>query len=168
MAIHRLKFAGWKDVGPALAAAMCSLDLPRAGAVTWVPLSRRRLAERGFDQAEVLARAMARRLELPVKRLLRRSSGSSSQARRTASERRRAMIGAFEALRSPPPQVLLVDDVLTTGSTAAACAEALRAAGARQVHLCTAVRALRRAPTASYTHPAGSRSGLWLPGDRPR
>jgi predicted amidophosphoribosyltransferase len=174
-AIHRLKFAGWRDVASALGGAMVQLDPPAADAVTWVPLARRRRAERGFDQAQALARPVAGALGLPLVRLVRRRASSrsqgGSQARRSAAERRRAMRGAYLPTGRPAPaRVLLVDDVLTTGATAAACAEALAAAGAREIHLLTAVRSFarpRERRASAYTRP-GSRAGLWLPGDDPR
>ena len=177
-AIHRLKFSGWRGVGEALAAAMVAVDLPSVDAVTWVPLARRRLADRGFDQAHVLASGVARRLGSPCLGLLRRPVATGPQARLGGAERRVALEGAFRAgPRSPPAHVLLVDDVLTTGATAAACAEVLRAAGAREVHLLVAARSFHDAPVSrppvtdpsrpAYTQP-GPRSGLWLPGDLPR
>jgi predicted amidophosphoribosyltransferase len=137
--------------------------------VAWVPLARRRKAERGFDQAQVLARTVGREMGLPVGGLLRRVVATTPQAKRDAAARRAAMRGSF-AIRgraTVPPHVLLVDDVLTTGATAAACAEALRAGGASQVTLVVAARTLLRAGRPAYTRP-GPRPGLWLPGDLPR
>jgi ComF family protein len=142
-AVHRLKFSGWRGVGEALAQAVVALGPPPADAVTWVPLARRRRAERGYDQAQVLARALGRELGLPSDAFVRRIRTTGRQARRTREERLRAMAGAFAPLGrggSAPSSVLLVDDVLTTGATAAACAEALVAAGARAIHLVTACR----------------------------
>ena len=152
-----------------MAAAMAQTEARRGvQAITWVPLARRRLAGRGYDQAEVLAAATARGMNLPAIPLLRRISATDPQARRSAAERRAAMRGVFETLaRRVPPSVLLIDDVLTTGATAAACAEALASAGARQVHLLTAARALSGPLPRAYTR-SGPRPGLWLPGEHPR
>lgn len=142
-AIRGMKFSGWHALGSHMAGAMAQVagDL-RADVLTWVPLSRRRLRRRGFDQAEVLARALAPRLDLPLDRLLARTRDTRAQARRTAADRRRALAGAFTSLEHIGSDVLLVDDVLTTGSTAAACAEALKEAGAGRVSLLTAARSL--------------------------
>jgi predicted amidophosphoribosyltransferase len=154
-------------VAAALAAAMVAVELPPADAVTWVPLARRRLAERGFDQARALAVAVASELGLPIVRTSRRVVRTAPQALRPADERRAAMLGAFEPVRAAAPRrLILVDDVLTTGATAAACAGALATAGARQIVLVTAARATApRAP--GYTR-TGSQPGLWLPGEPPR
>jgi ComF family protein len=147
-AVHRLKFRGWRGVGDALAQAVVALGPPPADAVTWVPLAGRRRAERGFDQARVLAHALARRLDLPLAGYVRRVRTTGSQARRTREERFAAMAGAFAPLpgRRPPPTLLLVDDVLTTGATASACAAALVDAGAQAVHLLTACRSFSDRP----------------------
>ncbi len=160
----------------ALADAMVAAGAPAADAVTWVPLARRRLAERGYDQARALAVAVGARLDLPVVRLTRRAVATAPQARRPGEERRMAMQGAFEPLARSivPDRVLLVDDVLTTGATAAACAEALATSGVREVALLTAARAFagqeagkRAGKPGGYTR-AGSQPGLWLPGEPPR
>ena len=165
-AIHRLKYRGWRGVGAALAGAMVLVGpVPRTDVITWVPLARRRLAERGYDQARLLAEEAGRQLERPVAGLLRRRLSTAPQAQRSGQARRTALLGAFEARRHPVPgRVLLIDDVLTTGATAAACAEALHAAGAREVHLLAAARSFAGS---AYTR-SGPRPGLWLPGDIPR
>ncbi len=150
----------------ALAAAVVVTDPPAADAVTWVPLARSRLAERGYDQARMLAGALAPRLGLRALPLLRRAADTAPQARRSGAERRTALQGAFRASGRPmPARVLLVDDVLTTGATADACARVLRAAGARQVDLVTVARAFSGPLPARYTRSKGPRLGLWLPGD---
>jgi ComF family protein len=191
-AVHRLKYAGWQDVGSALARAMATVGsasgVRDAHVVTWVPLARARLAARGYDQARVLARGLGRELDLPVQRLLRRTISTGPQARRSGAERRAALRGAFVATGPCPAVVVLVDDVLTTGATAASCARALMSAGAREVHLVVAARAFRgplrstsagrpisrmaegrvpRREGRAYTR-SGSRPGLWLPEDIPR
>lgn len=164
-AVHRLKFGGWRPVAEALATAMVGVwDGAPWGppdAVTWVPLSRRRLATRGYDQAKALASAVAPRVGVPRVRLLRRVGDAGPQARRGGLERRRAMRGVFAATGAASGRILLVDDVLTTGATAAACAEALRAAGASDVALLTAARSIAsvRAPRASAYTRVGLASG---------
>jgi len=139
-----LKFSGWRGVGSALSLAMAEVEgLPSVEVVTWVPLARRRLAERGFDQARVLATGLARRTGTPCVGLLTRARSTGPQAKRDAVARRMAMRGAFmvDARVEVPSSVLVVDDVLTTGATAAAAAQALRRAGANSVHLVVAARA---------------------------
>jgi len=154
-AVHRLKFSGWRGVGDALAASLAALGPPPADAVTWVPLAARRRAERGFDQARVLARALARELDLPAAAFVRRTKATAPQARRTREQRLEAMKDAFACIpqKAAPARVLLVDDVLTTGATAFSCAVALREGGAREIHLLTACRSFADRPPG----PRGSR-----------
>lgn len=165
-AIRALKFSGWRALGVHLAAAMAELLAlaPVEGfapdLATWVPLSGRRRAARGFDQAETLARLVAWRLDVPAAGLLARARDTPAQARRSARDRRTALRGAFVASARPPPSVLLVDDVFTTGATAAACAGALRRRGARRIVVLAAARAVRGpVPTRCYGAEGADRPG---------
>ncbi len=160
-ALLRVKFDGARSTAEAFAPAIARLlDGSRPpDVVTWVPLGRRRRRARGFDQAEVLARAMAGAASLPMAGLLRRVVDTPPQARRSASERRLGFAGAFVAVARAPARVLVVDDVLTTGATAAECARVLRAAGALEIGVITVARSLGGPrPPRCYT-PAGLQLG---------
>jgi ComF family protein len=102
-----------------------------------VPLHWWRRFRRGYNQSEVLARAIARRLGLPCPaRWLRRVRNTPSQVQQSPTARRENVRGAFRArprVALHGKSVLLVDDVMTTGSTAGEAARALRAAGAARV-----------------------------------
>jgi predicted amidophosphoribosyltransferase len=174
-ALRRLKLSGWRAVASALAAAMVSVNVADPDVVTWVPVSSKRRARRGYDQARALAVSVGERLGRPVERLLVRSRDGPPQASRSAAERRTAVVGSFapspvlRAGRAPPPaRVLLVDDTLTTGATAGECASVLRRAGVGEVGLLTAARAIP-GPLPPRCYPGtGSGLGPWLPGDHPR
>jgi ComF family protein len=114
-------------------------------AIVPVPLHWRRRWQRGFNQCELLAREVSRRTGIPVAKALRRPRASKAQAGLTlAARRHNVKMGSFSVAADVAGQsVLLVDDVLTTGSTAAACALALKRAGALRVSVITVARADR-------------------------
>jgi ComF family protein len=118
-----------------------------------VPLHWKRHWDRGFNQSELLARSVARSAGIPLTNALRRVKATATQAGLSNSARRRNVTQAFRCARPGRVQgkhILLVDDVMTTGSTATACAQALKRAGARRVALLTVARADRR--LASWRH----------------
>jgi predicted amidophosphoribosyltransferase len=122
-----------------LAEALVPLVPRQSGlVVTWAPTSPSRARQRGFDQAELLARAVARRLRRPARRLLQRRPGAA-QSGRAAGDRWHHP--GFVVRGTAPPAVLLVDDVATTGATLSAAARALRAAGTEVVHGLVVARA---------------------------
>lgn len=104
----------------------------RVDLVTWAPTSPRRRRERGFDQAELVARHVARQLGVPCRRLLERDAVGGPQTGRSRAGRLQA--SGFRAHpHVPRARVLLVDDVVTTGATIHAAATTLRRAGAVEV-----------------------------------
>jgi predicted amidophosphoribosyltransferase len=129
--ITALKYRNRRSALPRLATALTALSLPVVDEVVWAPTSDARRRSRGFDQAELLARAVGRRLRLPCRRTLRRVSAVAQTGRSLAA---RLDGPVFAATGTVSTRVLLIDDVVTTGATLSAAARALRAAGAWQVH----------------------------------
>jgi len=137
--VARLKYRNARAALPYLASAMAALVDPASiDVVTWAPTAAARRRRRGFDQAQLLARVVARRLDRPCRSVLRRLPGSPCQTGRTLAERRRGP--AFDTRRSVTGRVLLVDDIVTSGATVSAAAAALRAAGADAVDVVVAAR----------------------------
>ena len=149
-ALHRLKYR--RDLGlgealvPQLAEFLESLHWP-VDMVVPVPLGRRRLAERGYNQVNLIARplSMATRIAYAPDGLARNQE-TRSQVGLTREQRRQNVRNAFLARKDRVNAhiVLLMDDVATTGSTLSSCAEALYAAGARDVFAYTVSRAMPR------------------------
>jgi ComF family protein len=117
-----------------------------------VPMHWRKRWERGFNQAELLAKPAAKRCGLKLARNLRRRTFTPAQAGLTEAQRRANAGSAFGLRRSHEIEgrrVLLIDDVFTTGATLRACAAILKRAGARHVTALTLARVDRRSFSAS-------------------
>jgi len=148
-ALHALKFDGRRSIASPLAALLAEsedLGVPRPAIdlLVPVPLHPGRRAERGFNQAELLARELGRAWGVPVAAdALVRARATRPQSELSGTERRRNVRGAF-ALARPERvagrHVLLIDDVLTTGTTVAECARTVRGAGASAVGVLTVAR----------------------------
>jgi ComF family protein len=157
-ALHALKYAGERRLEEALGAAVAA-RWREAGAggdlFVHVPVHRDRARDRGFDQAERIAIVAARQLGLEHRPVLERVRATTAQFRLDRRHRSANVAGAFR-VREPAASgvaraggphgvvagrwIVLVDDVVTTGSTLAACAEALLAAGALGVSAITVAR----------------------------
>lgn len=148
-ALHQLKYRRVRRVarplGALLATHLRTLPWP-LDALAPIPLHRQRLAERGFNQAELLAREVAAISGLPlIVGPLMRVKATRQQALLDTPGRIENVANAFIWNGTPPPaRIALVDDVLTTGATVNACARALRIAGTREVYALALARSHRQ------------------------
>lgn len=144
--VKQYKFGGITAATDVLADHLTSLvaQLPLTGnwVVTSVPMTPRKRGQRGFNQAELLARAVASRAERPYEPLLRRTQEGKQQSTLARAARFSNASGLFALAPRAivTRQVLIVDDVLTTGATLEACARALKQAGTRSVWGLTVAR----------------------------
>jgi ComF family protein len=150
--VHALKYQGWYRVADDMAARMSRLDWPidvmeERCALVPVPLSAKRQRQRGYNQSECLARALAPRWSIPIwNEVITRTRHTETQTRLTPGERLRNVSGAFcpcpntrQMLRGA--HVVVIDDIVTTSATLNACAAALCDGGARIVSFVTFGRA---------------------------
>jgi predicted amidophosphoribosyltransferase len=144
LALKHARAVAAVDVMAAQVAAGMPADLVQAVTVVPVPAHPARVRHRGFDPAERLAAAVARRTGLPVRRCLRRASDAAGQAGASRVTRLRAERLAIGARRYAvvPVRALLVDDVHTTGATLGAAAGVLRDAGSLWVGAVTYARTM--------------------------
>lgn len=149
--VHALKYRGWEAAAAPMSARMAALQLPadvqaEAEIVVPVPTSAARLRERGYNQAELLARGLAARTGRELRTdLLVRGHSAGSQTALHPTERRANVARAFGARAGAAGElrgehVIVVDDVWTTGATALACVDALLRAGARVASVVTFAR----------------------------
>jgi predicted amidophosphoribosyltransferase len=133
--LRYLKYSGWTALGTQMGSALVEAA---SGLI--------RLRERGFNQADLLAKGLGLAMHAEVETLLERRRADRSQAKLARRERMINVHRQFQAIRPagpPDPPVLLVDDVVTTGATAAACTTALTAAGWTAIGLVSFARAWR-------------------------
>ena len=144
--VQRLKYYGVGQLasfmGTDMVRAYRFLEPTGADCVACVPMHKKRRKRRGYNHAELLARDVAARLNLPYVDALERTRNTRQQARLDDHARRVNLRGAFQVSTSVAGRrIILVDDVCTTGSTARECAKALKSAGAERVYLLCYTRA---------------------------
>jgi len=149
-AVHALKYRGLPRIADDLATAMLKTLSPADGASVLVPipLAKKRLRARGYNQSETLARALARQWRIPVlPDLLVRTRETPTQTALTPDTRLANVRAAFAVANVQCPMLddhwtlIIVDDVFTTGATLAEAARALEQAGAKRIHGITFARA---------------------------
>lgn len=156
--VHLLKYERVRPAAPVLGrmlaeavADMAEAFGPEAPVVMAVPLHASKMRQRGFNQSELIARALLKRkpAALDVKlnnTALVRSRATETQTGLTPPQRRENVRGAFKVMRSDQisgRDILLIDDVFTTGTTVSECARVLRRAGAARVYVATVARVLK-------------------------
>lgn len=145
---HRYKFNGLRNYavpyGKWMADCLVREEQTRFDIVTWAPLNRLRLWQRGYDQSELLAAQISRQLRLPLSPTMKKahrkplSRQSGSKALRAA-----VVLGAYsmgKGVDVTGKRILLVDDIITTVSTLTECARILKTAGASEVICVTLAR----------------------------
>lgn len=141
--IHRFKFGARRHYAEIYARhlAMRLADSPAADAdvLSWVPVSPLRKLKRGYDQSELLCKALGKELTMPVTPVLKKIRNTPPQSGlKDISQRRANVLGAYKPLPSTDlsgKRILLIDDVVTTGATGSECAKTLLFAGAKEVYL---------------------------------
>ena len=128
-----LKYRNRRDVVAFLGSQIAAVVDVEADVVTWIPTTSARRRERGFDQAELLARAVGRRVGLPVRSLLRRVDGLP-QTGRDARARQDGPQFVARRRRAVGTSVVVIDDIGTTGATLVAAGRVLRQAGWAEIH----------------------------------
>ena len=112
--------------------------------ITWVPLSKKRLKKRGYDQAMLLAMSAALKMDDVAVELLYKNTDVPAQSGVGSAEKRRANISGVYSVADEElvrgKRILIIDDIITTGSTLSECAKTLKYSGAEEVLCCTLAR----------------------------
>lgn len=145
-ALHALKYRNNRS----LANLLVTLSSPYWPIASWgidcivpIPMGLDRLKERGYNQAELIARSISELANIPMENhIIMRTRETRSQVGLALDERKRNLEGAFSSRDIQGRRILLVDDVCTTGATMQECAKALRKAGAVSVHAVAIARAV--------------------------
>lgn len=149
--IRRFKFQGMEHYAPAYGRQLAMFLLRNQvefDLLTWVPISRRRRKQRGYDQSQLLAEATAQALGVACVRTLEKVVDNSPQSLQTSMEARQGNVRGAYRVCDPAAvagkRVLLIDDVITTGATLGECSAMLRISGAVRVEAATLAAAMQQ------------------------
>ena len=145
--VHHFKYNGQITLAHFLIEKMyesfIKQNFPKPAAVTMVPMHWVKKWQRGYNQAEILANGLAKRLNAPLLPLIKRRQWTAAQALKNRRQRQKNILKVFEVrekIKMPDGAILLVDDVMTTGATLTVCSKLLIEKGAGQIYVLTAAR----------------------------
>jgi ComF family protein len=143
-AINQMKFHGARRLSKPLGMLIYNSGIPQADGIVPVPLTLRKLRERGFNQSLLISRVISKGSGIPLLMdILFKTRETPPQTRLSAKERRGNLKGAFEGkVGAKGLRLLLVDDVMTTGATVTECSRQLIKAGAREIIAITLARSV--------------------------
>ena len=149
-AIHALKFSGIRRLARPLGKLLAELPFPHLEGIIPVPVTKKTLRERGFNQALLLSRFLSKDIAIPIfMETLYKKRDTLPQIGLGARERAANLRNAFEVRGDVTgKRLLLLDDVMTTGATVRECSKTLRKAGAKEVVIATLARAVLTEPEA--------------------
>lgn len=142
--IHRFKYRGYVELAPTFADEMCKsidmhlFDIP-FDFITFVPLTKKKKRKRGYNQAELLAKEIAKKYDLQCVNTLIKTKETKNQQGSSEAERKKNLKNAFNIadVDVKGKNILLVDDVKTTGATLNECSKVLKKNGAERVYAVT-------------------------------
>jgi len=129
----------FRDLGELMSNFLKNYDF-RNFYLTFVPLTKRKLIDRGFNQSEILAHIISKNLKLKVFSGLLKIKDTKDQASLDFEKRLNNLKDVFKIKSSPPEKIILVDDVKTTGTTLKECAKVLKESGAKEIIALTILR----------------------------
>ena len=143
--IHRFKFSNARryaiPYAQRLALRLQQEDMDDFDILSWIPVSAARKQERGYNQCQLLAKALGKELHVSCKPVLCKTRNTPPQSGFSDAAKRRANVQGAYRIRDQKmirgKRILLVDDVLTTGATSSECAKTLMIGGAKEVKLAT-------------------------------
>lgn len=143
-AIYRIKYGGEWSISNDLISQIENRFNLFSGAykIAYVPMFKKKENARGFNQSEIIAKELGKKLNFPTIRILEKTKDTRDQASLKKEERKENIKGCFKVLENLAPKIILVDDVFTTGATISECCRVLKNNGAEIVWGFTLARAI--------------------------
>lgn len=125
---------GYKEIFEDLAEFIsCKIKIPKNFDITFVPLTKKRLLQRGFNQNEIIAKTLKKKFNIKIYQGLVKIKETKDQSSISYKERIENIKGAFALTEKPPQNIIIIDDIKTSGATLKECAKILKEKGSKQI-----------------------------------